>query len=420
MRLIPRTKQFYKFCAYGFLKNLRLFDAFFLLFLLENGLPYLQIGILYTIRQITIYIWEVPSGLIADALGRKKTLLFSLAAYLISFILFFISNIFPFFALAMVSYGIGEAFRSGTHKAMILEYLRLNDLTDLKTRYYGATRSWSQLGSAVSSLLAMGVVLTGQNYKQLFLFTAIPYLLDFINIATYPAELDKSHGATGNPILLRSVGDRFRQTWQNFKNIFRHKESVRAIFSAASYIAIYKGAKDYIQPMIQTAALSMPFFIEADDSKRTAVLVGIIYFCLYLLSSFASRNAWRFENSFKPLSRSINIAYLAGVTAIALSGIFLSFKYTAAAIIVFIFIYILQNIRRPLVVSYLSEVIPSRVMASGLSAESQLETIVLAIFAPLLGFMADQWGLAAALVISGLLFLSLFPFVRLKEKAIIE
>ena len=416
MSTIPRTKQFYKFCAYGFLKNLRLFDAFFLLFLLQNGLPYLQIGILYTIRQITIYIWEVPSGLIADALGRKKTLLFALGSYLLSFLLFFISDIFILFALAMIAYGIGEAFRSGTHKAMILEYLKLNGLTELKTRYYGATRSWSQLGSAVSSLLAMGVVLLGKNYQQLFLFTAIPYLLDFINIATYPQELDRSDSASDNPFFLKSIGERFRQTWQDFKNIFRHKKAVRAIFSAATYIAVYKGAKDYLQPMIQTAAISMPLFIEADDTKRTAVLVGIIYFGLYLLTSFASRNSWRFENSFKPLSRSINIAYLAGVISIAVSGLFLSFEVSIAAIIFFILIYILQNIRRPLVVSYLSEVIPSRVMASGLSAESQLETIVLALFAPLLGFMADQWGLAVALMISGLLFLILFPLVRLKEK----
>ncbi len=411
-----RSKQFYKFCAYGFLKNLRLFDAFFLLFLLENDLPYLQIGFLYSIRQVTIYIWEVPSGLLADALGRKKTLLFALASYLISFGIFYISDIFILFAAAMIFYGVGEAFRSGTHKAMILEYLKLNGLTDLKTRYYGATRSWSQLGSAISSLMAMGVIWTGQNYRELFLFTAIPYLLDFINIATYPGELDKTHSDASSPFILNSVRKRFKQTWHDFINIFKHKEAVRGIFSAATYIAVYKGAKDYLQPMIQTAAISIPFFMEVDQTKHTAVFVGIVYFILYLFTSFASRNAWRFEESFQPLSKAINAAYLAGVISIAISGIFLTFNVAALAIIFFILIYILQNIRRPLVVSYLSEIIPARVMASGLSAESQLETIILAVFAPLLGFLADQLGLAAALVISGLLFLALFPFVRLREK----
>ena len=36
--------QYYKFCLYGFLKNLEFFEAFQILFLLENGLTFLQIG----------------------------------------------------------------------------------------------------------------------------------------------------------------------------------------------------------------------------------------------------------------------------------------------------------------------------------------------------------------------------------------
>ena len=54
----------------------------------------------------------------------------------------------------MVFFALGESFRSGTHKAMILEYLKRNGLMAHKVAYYGHTRSWSQIGSAVMALTA--------------------------------------------------------------------------------------------------------------------------------------------------------------------------------------------------------------------------------------------------------------------------
>lgn len=74
MSSITKNLQFYKFSAYGFLKNLRFFDAFFILYLNQKGISYTEIGTLYAIREIIINIAELPSGLVADTYGRKTTL----------------------------------------------------------------------------------------------------------------------------------------------------------------------------------------------------------------------------------------------------------------------------------------------------------------------------------------------------------
>ena len=37
----------------------------------------------------------------------------------------------------MLLFALGEAFRSGVHKAMIFEYLRLQGWEEQKVRYYG-------------------------------------------------------------------------------------------------------------------------------------------------------------------------------------------------------------------------------------------------------------------------------------------
>ncbi|MFO7780135.1 MAG: hypothetical protein R6W94_00755, partial [Spirochaetia bacterium] len=48
----PRDLQYAKFSAYGFLKNLRFFEPFMILFLLGQGLSYLQVGTLYAANAV--------------------------------------------------------------------------------------------------------------------------------------------------------------------------------------------------------------------------------------------------------------------------------------------------------------------------------------------------------------------------------
>jgi len=149
---ILKDKQYYKFCIYGFLKNLRFFEPFLLLFFYSKGISFLQIGILYAIREIAINVFEIPSGIIADALGRRKTLASSFLVYIIAFIIFYFYSSFFLFAYAMLFYALGEAIRSGINKAMIVDYLNRTNQIKYKVEYYGHTRSASQFGSALSSL----------------------------------------------------------------------------------------------------------------------------------------------------------------------------------------------------------------------------------------------------------------------------
>ena len=156
--MITKDLQLFKFSAYGFLKNLRFFDVFILLFFRQQGITFLQIGTLISIREISITILEIPTGLIADCYGRRSSMIFSFISYILSFFIFFFFPKFGLYAVAMILFGMGEAFRTGTHKAMILEYLKQKEITHQKVEYYGFTRSWSQIGSASAALIAGTIV----------------------------------------------------------------------------------------------------------------------------------------------------------------------------------------------------------------------------------------------------------------------
>ena len=405
-----RTLQYAKFCAYGFFKNLRFFEIFFILFLKETGLSYLSIGLLYSIRQITINVMEVPSGIIADTFSRKRALLFAMNAYLISFVIFYLSSRFIFLAGAMVFYGLGEAFRSGTHKAIILNYLEENNLLHLKTRYYGSTRSWSQRGSALVSLLAAGFYYFGTGYRTLFLITIIPYLIDLALISTYPADNQKN----GSRKEL-SVPELFKQTISDFIHFFKSARTLRLLFSAASYTAFFKTSKDYLQPLLLALTLQMPFLLDQKPEARSALLFGGVFFMLYLLTALSAKNAWKIEALFNRPSSAVNLFYLVGVSGVSLAGIFLHFNLNAIAALGFVFLYLVQNIRRPMMVSIMSGQIKSDILASGLSAESQLVTILVAVFAPLFGILIDWLGLGGGLFAGSAVFLLLFPLARLRS-----
>ncbi len=149
---------------YGFLKNLRFIDAFFILFLVDKGISFTQIGFLYAVREVITNLFELPSGILADAFGRKRALAFSFILYISSFTLFYIFQNFWFFMIAFILFGLAEAFRSGTHKGMIMDYLNLNDMAAQAANYYGHTRSCSQKGSALSALAAGIIVLYGGSW----------------------------------------------------------------------------------------------------------------------------------------------------------------------------------------------------------------------------------------------------------------
>ena len=112
-----------RFSLYGFLKNQRYYDPFIILAFREKGLSFFVIGLLIAFREFSINLMEIPSGALADLYGRRRCMLISFTSYIICFAIFGYSQSIWQLFLAMFFFSIGEAFRSGSHKAMIFDWL---------------------------------------------------------------------------------------------------------------------------------------------------------------------------------------------------------------------------------------------------------------------------------------------------------
>ncbi len=403
---------YYKFCSYGFLKNLNFFEPFLLLFFLEKGFSYLQIGVLYSIQSISTNLLEIPTGIMADAMGRRRTMIYSMISYIFAFVVFFLSSSFITFVLAVVFMAFGDAFRTGTHKAMIFEYLKINNWKDQKIHYYGNTRSWSQMGSAISALIAGGIVFYSGAYKYVFIASIIPYLLDLILLMSYPVNLDGDK----KEFHPEKIISNFKTVIIDFIESLKNKNMLRAIVNSSSYSGYFEAIKDYLQPVLKTFALSLPLFIAYTDKSRSAIIIAIIYFSLNVLTAFASKNAGHFAEKFKNIYIPMNLTLLIGLLLGVFAGIFYKIGFHWIAILFFIATYLVHNIRRPMGEAYITDTMKTDILATALSTESQVTTLITAISAPIIGLIADKFGIGYGIAGVSLLFIVLMPLYYARHK----
>jgi len=378
----------WKFCLYGFLKNLKFFEPYLVIFLLSLKLSLFSIGILYSVREAVTYIFEVPSGIIADTYGKKKELMACFIFYIISFGLFFAGRSFALLALAMVFFGLGEAFRSGTHKAMIYSYLERMGWFGHKTYVYGRTRSYSLLGSAVSAFLSVVLILNVPAMRWIFIFSVLPYLLDFFLISTYPAYLDERKESE------ISLSGFYKSSLDRLKSILGNRALRKVLLSSSLYDGIFKSIKDYIQPILEIILLGGIAIGMSGGGSEDAlkVYLGTTYGVFYIFSALASRNVYRLKK-FAGSKRLMDVFFdIMGIGALfAAFAVWKGQKFLAIA--VFFLLYILKDARRPLFVDVSGDLMKKTERATALSVDSQLKSVFMIVLAPLFGFIADRFSM---------------------------
>ena len=376
----------FRFSLYGFLKNQRYYDPFLYLAFLEKGLSFFQIGILIGFREICTNLFEIPSGAVADLYGRRHAMIFSFCAYIASFATFAVSeSLFLLFG-GMFFFGLGDAFRSGTHKAMIFDWLRTQGRSDEKTKVYGYTRSWSQMGSAVSVLIAGGLVFYRGNFTDIFWFSIIPYGLNIINFLGYPARLDgKKQAEFSLKAITRLLGNALKQSVQ-------FPPLRRLVFEGIGFEGMYKASKDYLQPILKQTAIALPLLLVLDESKRSALLVAAVYFALYFLSSFAARNSHQISSWRGNDEGASQFMWWIDLALFALLIPALWFNWYAAIIVLFVGLAILQNFWRPGLISRFNAQSTPEMSATILSIEAQSKSMATIVLAPLLGWLVDRVG----------------------------
>jgi MFS family permease len=469
----------WRFCAYGFLKNLEVssrpvhrtlpapctappllgyaltpptplslvsqfFEPFLVVILLQAyGLTLLQVGMLQSVTMAVQFAGELPSGLIADRWGKKNGLLLCFAFYILSFGLYYLSDgALPLLLGAAVLEGLGEAFRSGSHKAMMMQWLDRQGLAGQKSWLYSRTRSFSLLGSSLSASAAVALALTASADRMLFLYSAAPYALDMAVVASYPAYFNHSHDKKKNKATtVAAVAPpppqqpaRCCASWaadvRALRVALRDGQTRRVLLSSAANDATFKTLKHYIQPLIllqgalifsqlgvappPVAAAAAAATAGADGSReaeealrrRQKVALGVIYTLFYACSALATRHAWRIAERFASPKRGMD-ALLDTMAALLFSvGALLRLGAPLGAVLVYLLVYVNYNVRRPIALHCMAELWDKEKRATLLSVEALLKALLVMTLAPLFGALAHYASLETLFLVAPALLLA--------------
>ncbi|PSQ46090.1 MFS transporter [Halobacteriales archaeon SW_6_65_15] len=184
-----------KYYAYEATGTFGFFWPIFTIYLLHRDLTYAQIGLLGSISAGVTVVGEVPTGYVADRLGRRNSLAVSSVLLAVSVFGFVVAKTFPAFAVLYFVWALGLGFQSGTGDAWLYDALEDRLREGEFTRIRGRGGSVGQVVSAGSMLVSGALYSVDPRLPflvgGLVLSGSIPVVLSFPRSASHAVEDDE-------------------------------------------------------------------------------------------------------------------------------------------------------------------------------------------------------------------------------------
>lgn len=125
------------------------------LYLLEKGLNLMQIGVVFAAYGTSTVLLELPTGGLADSIGRKKVYIVSLCFLIGSSVLLLLVNSFALIVISSVLQGVARSLSSGTMDAHFIdEFYRIDRDVNLQ-------EEMAKIGIFIPLALGLGSLLGG-------------------------------------------------------------------------------------------------------------------------------------------------------------------------------------------------------------------------------------------------------------------
>ncbi len=348
-----------------------------ILFYQSHGLDLEQAILLKTILSLSILLLEVPSGYIADLLGRKFCLVAGSAVWIIGWLFYCGGNSFAAFAIAEILSGVAGSLISGADTALAYETLLQLGRESYYRTLEGILVAVAGISEALCGIIGAAIAEINLVYP-FYLQTAC--LLIYFCLALTLIEPKRHIEVTA------------RQQTQSLKTIvidvFFRSPRLRwlillsSTFSTASFLIVWLSQSYLKQINIPIAAM------------------GWAWALFHLLMSLASVNARRIETAL-----GIKKAFLVMVLLVALAYILLGSINSIWGIAFIAIIYIIRGLKSPLILNLINQQIPSTIRATVLSLNSFAFHLSFALFAPVIGAISSSYSLPLGLFVGGWFFL---------------
>ena len=133
----------------------------------DNGLDDFDIYILQAAYSISVAILEIPSGYMADVIGRRKSLIAGAILGTLGFVIYSISTGFSHFLLAEIILGLGGSFISGSDSALLYDSLAAENNHHRYLQYEGRITSLGNFAETVAAICG-GLIAALVSYRGVY------------------------------------------------------------------------------------------------------------------------------------------------------------------------------------------------------------------------------------------------------------
>ncbi|GAB6192328.1 MFS transporter [Desulfocastanea catecholica] len=349
------------------------------LFYNENGLDDFDIFLLQAIYSVSVAVMEIPSGYMADIVGRKKTLVLGSIMGTLGYVIYSVSYDFTGFLVAEIILGVGGSFISGADSAMLFDSLAV---TARQHRYLQFEGRITSLGNFAETLAAVcgGLIAAMLGYRAVYLSQAI------IAALAVPAALlllePPRDGHITHPGLHHILSICKNSILTN------KKLSNTIFFSAVTGIAT-----------LCMAWTSQIYFVANGFTEVTITPLWItLNLTVAIVAAFA---ATAMKTLGKKFSLFLIIIYLPS------TYIFLGVLPLLPALLSLYLFYAVRGYATPVLKDLINQNCSSSTRATVLSIRSLIIRLGFALLGPAIGLVSDGLTLSVALVFAGILLLIL-------------
>lgn len=361
----------------NFAQRFHLYIHAYALLLQGRGLSLLQISTIESIVIGTIFLMEVPTGVLADRIGRKWSIAASTFLLMCAETLFIFATDYGVYVFIAVLTGTGYAFASGAVESMVYDSLPPDDRENRMKRAMGLVGGMGQIAFFIAPLVGALIIgdATPERFTAAIALTALALLVGLVVCLTLqepPGDWETER--PGARSILRHGVDELRNSLK-----------LRRIVLLVVFTTPFTGTL--------IGVLAAPYLTQ---NAVAPYMIGVALSVGSLLAAFTQRYAYKVEDWLGPRRAIVVLVLLPGLLY-PLLALVTGPLYTWVVVVL---LYATNDMKAPLFSAYQNAQIASRSRATVLSLINMLVNLFIALVAPVYAAIA-MTSLPLAFVVMG-------------------
>ena len=367
-------RSYYLFSSFS---DLLIIGPIIVLYMLGKGLSFTEIMLLQSVCALAVFLFEVPTGALADKVSRKVSLSLGAFFYALGLFLYIIGDSFAVFALGEVIFSLGTAMKSGADTALLYDNLKHEKAENQFQDILGKGRMYMFIMQGLGSILGA------------YAYTINPDLPLWISIGFMGLTVAIIMGFEEHTYIDESeiISETyFEQIKDSGVYVLRHKKIKAVIVYAMAFFIFFRAGFWYYQPYMEAVNLPVTSF-------------GFFFFLFNMVAAITSNRSSQIIKK----TKSFTMMFVALL-------VFLSYLIMGSVTHwLGVFAILLQQVSRglymPVINKYVNKHIPSSKRATILSFISLATGLAAGLTLPVVGWIKDHYNIFTShLIVAAIMF----------------